>query len=98
MEYMKFDLKYVHQRHRYPAKHRRVLDLFVISAYEDDIDMSLQQKGLLTHLRYKYLKHIYRSELNIKHEWVRVTDSTKKNQIYVWHEDIDNYHNQVKAK
>ncbi len=95
MEYMKFDLKYFHQRHRYSPEHRRVLDLFVISAHDKEMDVRLNQTGMIMDLRIKYLKYLYRKELNQKHKWIRVTASSETDQIYVWHEDVEEYHKQL---
>lgn len=93
--FMKIEPKYFHQRHRYPPEQRRLLDFLVIGSYEGDLgDDFVHRRGIVNDMRYHYLKLIYRSEFNQKHEWFRVTSNAEKNQIFVWHEDIEEYHRQ----
>lgn len=89
---------YFYQRHRYPNKDRRLLDQMFIYSIENDDNVSANKHRLINQLRYRYLKFIYRSEANLKIEWIRVTSHADKNLIYVWHEDVDEYHEQQRHK
>lgn len=87
--------RYIHRRHRYAAEERRLLDYVMIGSYEGDFgEDSMLGKGKINDIRYKYLQFIYRSEFNRKHEWMRVTSNTKKDQVFVWHEDVERYYEQ----
>ena len=96
---MNIEPKYFHKRHRYPSDQRRLLDFLVIGSYEGDLGKEyLHRRGIVNDLRYRYLKFIYRSEFNQEHDWIKVTSSAEKNQIFIWHEDVDEYLSKNKAK
>jgi hypothetical protein len=93
--FMNIKPTYFHQRHQYPANQRRLLDLLVIGSYEGNLGEDyLHKRGIVNDLRYNYLKFLYQSESNKKHEWVKVNSSREKIPIYIWHEDVEEYHRQ----
>lgn len=94
LEFMRLDLNYFHIRHRYISSERRLLDNMYICRYEGYPNKEAQTSGAINNLRYRYLKFIYRSEINKKYEWIRVTSHAEKSPVFVWHEDIDEYHKQ----
>ena len=97
--YMKLTPTYFHNRHRYSPSDRRLLDHLMIGTYKGRQGVDYRGKGdVVNDIRYKYLKFKYRSEFNKTIEWIRVTSSAEKNQVYVWHEDLEVYESQKYAQ
>ena len=94
LEFMRLDLNYFHSRHRYISSERRLLDNIFIRRYEGYLNKEALPSGVVNNLRYRYLKFIYRSEINKKYEWIRVTSQSERSPAFVWHEDVDEYHKQ----
>lgn len=83
---------YFQKRHLYNLQDRRLLDNMFLLRIEKSKEESKSALTTADFLRYYYFKFKYRSEINKKHKWIRVTSRKDKNCIFVWHEDIDIYH------
>lgn len=82
---------YFHNRHRYNASDRRLMDLFAISCFEQDCKKDPPVKYKTMHkLRIKYIMFKYRKERKRKEYWIRVWGKTNR-LVYAWHEDFEKY-------
>lgn len=92
LSFIGVSLSYFDERHLYSLKDRWILD----NMYLCQIDAAKKrgEKVILLPtdiIRHKYLKHKYRSDINQKHDWIRITSRKEKDCVYVWHEDIEIY-------
>lgn len=91
MEFAGLHVYYFHERHKYNAYERRLMDLFAVACYERDEEKDPPVEYSAMHkFRIKYIKFKYRKEKRRKEYWIRIWGKTKR-LVYVWHEDFEKY-------